>query len=77
MIELFISFLNFVLFSPSSKVRLEKVERKSRFEQVCDRACPYIILACLIILGVLLFIVLVKYGHSLSTEANNYYYNMG
>lgn len=76
MIKLFY-FLYFNLFPPkeSSKVRLAKKEDKSSFDGLCQRACPYIILACLIILVITLFIALVHYGHCFSTEANNWYYN--
>ena len=57
----------------TSNVRLEKVE-KSPFEQFCERICPYVILSFIIILMVFLFITLLKYGHTFSTEANQYYY---
>ena len=52
-------------------VRLDKKE-KTYFETYIRKAYPYVIFACVIILCVLLFIALVKYGHSFSTEANTY-----
>jgi hypothetical protein len=77
MIKLFISILNFILFSPSPKaVRLEKVE-KSSFEKTCDRLVPYVLFIALVTLGILLLVILVKYGHSITgTESNAYYYHM-
>lgn len=55
----------------SSPARLNKVE-KTRFEKWCIKICPYIIVACIIILCVLFSIALVKYGHFLSTPENTY-----
>ena len=54
--------------------RLEK-RKENTFITLLNKACPYIILACLIIFGILLFVALVKNGHVFSTEANNYYNN--
>ena len=71
LIFLSIFFSRFNNKTTSNVVRLDKVE-KSPFEQTCEKVCPYIILACIIILCVLLFIALVKHGHTLSTEANQY-----
>ena len=72
----------FILFphlrnSNVNQVRLEKVEDKSQFEQFCETICPYVIFLGCLVLAALIFIALVRYGHMLSTEANNYYYNMG
>ena len=72
---IFISiFSQFNTKKTSNVARLEKVQ-KSPLEQFCERVCPYIILTCIIILCVLLFIALVKHGHTLSTEANVWYYH--
>ena len=80
-IHILTTFLYSGFFShqASSKrpARLDKKQQnKISFETLCRKACPYILFACGIILCVLLFIALVKYGHSFSTEANNYYYNL-
>lgn len=64
-------FSQFNTKKTSNVARLDKVE-KSPFEQTCEKVCPYIILTCIIILCVLLFIALVKHGHTFSTEANQY-----
>ena len=74
LIFLSIFFSRFNNKTTSNVVRLDKVE-KSPFEQTCEKVCPYIILACIIILCVLLFIALVKHGHTLSTESNLWYYH--
>ena len=61
----------------SSKVRLEKVE-KSSFEKTCERIVPYVLFLALVIIGILLLVILVKYGHSITgTESNTYYYHLG
>ena len=73
---LYSSFFSHQKTSKSNPVRLDKQQNKMSFETLCRKACPYILFACGIILCVLLFIALVKYGHSFSTEANNYYYNL-
>ena len=76
-VMIFISiFSQFNTKKTSNVVRLEKVQ-KSPLEQFCERVCPYIILTCIIILCVLLFIALVKHGHTLSTESNVWYYHRG
>ena len=71
------------IFSPSKTAskgpaRLDKKrENTSNFNSVCNKACPYVITACLIILVVLLSCILVRYGHAITgTEANNWYYHM-
>ena len=68
------SLLNSLNLSSSKEepVRLEKKEPITTFEMVCHKICPYVIIICLLILGVLLFLALAKYGHILSTEANHY-----
>lgn len=56
--------------------RLQKVE-KSTFEKTCERICPYVIIIGIIIICVLLFVALVKYGYSITgSEANGYYYHL-
>ena len=71
--QLFHVLLNNLSQSKTSKgpVRLEKVE-KSTFEKTCEKICPYVIIIGIIIICVLLFVALVKYGHAFSTEANRY-----
>ena len=56
--------------------RLSKRVEKSTFEKTCERICPYVIIIGIIIICVLLFVALVKYGHMFSTEANAWYYHM-
>ena len=68
----FLSHFNFPPDPSNRPVRLEKKEVESSFEKNCRKACPYILLVCVIIFSVLLFCILVKYGHSFSTEANQY-----
>ena len=61
----------------SEPVRLAKKENCSiQLDSVCRKICPYVLVACVIIISVLLFVVLVRYGHVFSTEANNWYYHM-
>ena len=68
---------NSAALSLTNPIQLEKVETKSSFEKTCEKVCPYILLVCMIILCVLLFIALVKYGHAITgTEANGYYYHL-
>ena len=57
--------------------RLSKRVEKSTFEQFCERICPYVIIIGIIIICVLLFVALVKYGYSITgSEANGYYYHL-
>ena len=57
--------------------RLSKRVEKSTFEKTCERMCPYIIIIGIIIICVLLFVALVKYGYSITgSEANGYYYHL-
>ena len=73
-----------ILSNNSSKkeepVRLEKKEEHSiqlGFDSACEKMAPYVLIACIVIIRVLLFVVLVKYGASLTgTEANQYYYHL-
>ena len=58
--------------SNNNPARLHKQEKGTSLNQFCRKICPYVIIACVIIICVLLFIALVKYGHTFSTEANNY-----
>ena len=57
--------------------RLSKRVEKSTFEKTCERICPYVIIIGIIIISVLLFVALVKYGYMFSTEANAWYYHSG
>lgn len=66
------ALLNHHTSSKREPVRLEKKTELTTFEMVCHKICPYVIIICLLILGVLLFLALAKYGHILSTEANHY-----
>ena len=66
--------------SNTSKVepaRLSKRVEKSTFEQFCDKICPYVLLFALATICILVLVILVKYGHSITgTEANGYYYHL-
>ena len=58
----------------SKPCRLHKVEPKRSFDDYCNLIAPYLALAFVIILCVILFIVLLKYGGTwFGTEANHYY----
>ena len=75
MIKLFlmlISLFNLNNTSKSEPVRLEKKENYSKFDEVCRKLCPYILVACIVIISVLLVFALAKYGYMLSTEAHQY-----
>jgi len=75
MIKLFlilISLFNLNNPSKSEPVRLEKKENYSKFDEVCRKLCPYILVACIVIISVLLVFALAKYGYMLSTEAHQY-----
>ena len=57
--------------------RLSKRVEKSTFEKTCERICPYVIIIGIIVICVLLFVALVKYGYSITgSEANGYYYHL-
>ena len=72
-----LNLLNLSQNSSKEPVRLQKKEELTTLDKVCHKICPYIIIICLLILGVLLFLALAKYGHVFfSTEANNYYYHI-
>lgn len=66
--------------SKNSKVepaRLDKHNKKSKFEQFCDRIVPYVLFFALVLLSILILIILVKYGASITgTESNAYYYHL-
>ena len=77
-----IHILYFLLFSHQNKtsnnpVRLDKKEtRISWFESFCERVAPYVLFIALVIIGILILVILVKYGHSITgTEQNIYYYH--
>lgn len=76
MIRLLINFLTIFGYNFNKPARLEKKEPETRLDKWCNKAAPYIILIMIIIIGVLLFITILHYGHNFSTEANNFYYNM-
>lgn len=60
----------------SNPVRLDKHQSKTSFEKFCDRAVPYVLLFALVTLMILILVILVKYGHSITgTESNAYYYH--
>ena len=62
--------------SSNHPARLQKKENSS-VESFCKKACPYILIISLFILGILLFVALVKYGHAITgTEANEFYYHL-
>jgi hypothetical protein len=72
-------FLPFIKTQSSKEpARLDKIEnRNTSFQILCKRACPYVLLICMIILVILLFVVLVRYGHAITgTEANQFYYHL-
>ena len=57
--------------------RLSKKVEKSTFEKTCERICPYVLLFALATICILLLVILVKYGHSITgSEANGYYYHL-
>ena len=63
-----------LLFDNAPKARLDRVEQKSRFQKFCDTIAPYVIVACIILLSLLVFIIFVKYGAAaFGTEANHFY----
>ena len=63
--------------SKKEPARLDKKENCSiqlGFDSACEKMAPYVLVACIIVISVLLFIVLVKYGANITgTEANQYY----
>ena len=73
------NFLFFLLFDnkPNPSVRLGKVEEKSKFQAFCDAIAPYVIVFGIIVLAVLAFLILLRFGYALTgTEANGYYYHL-
>ncbi len=73
MLNIFLFMNNFFsLFTQQSEpVRLAKKE-ENNLESFCRRICPYILLGCVIILVILVFVALVRYGFMFSTEAHQY-----
>ena len=70
---------NFSRSNPSKvePARLSKRVEKSPFEKTCERICPYAIIIGIIVICVLLFVALVKYGYSITgSESNGYYYHL-
>lgn len=52
---------------------LDPAIEKTTFENLCDKAVPYVLLAAIIILLILIFVVIVKYGANWTgTEANTW-----
>lgn len=50
----------------------------SKFEYICQKIVPYVVLFCIGLLCVLIFIALVKYGANWTgTEANGFYNHIG
>ena len=74
MIKLFLILISLFNLNNTSKepVRLEKKENYSKFDEVCRKLCPYLLVACIVIISVLLVFALAKYGYMLSTEAHQY-----
>ena len=76
MITLFLNILSLFTGQTTSKksepVRLQKKENYSKFDEVCRKLCPYLLVACIVIISVLLVFALAKYGYMLSTEAHQY-----
>ena len=65
-----------VISNPSRP--LDKGVEMSKFEFFCMRIAPYVLLVCVIVLLILVFVVLVKYGANLTgTEANQFYNHLG
>ena len=58
-------------------VRLHKVEEISSFDSFCMKICPYVLIACIFLMIVLVLYIMVVHGASVTgTEANQYYYHM-
>ena len=56
---------------------LDRGVEMSKFEFFCNKIAPYVVVACIIILMILVVVALVKYGANLTgTEANQYYYHL-
>lgn len=66
------SLFNLNASKESEPVRLQKKEKHSEFDEVCRKLCPYVLVACIVIISVLIVFVLAKYGYMFSTEANHY-----
>lgn len=66
--------INIFRLGETPAARLEKKEEKSNFTRFCDRIVPYVLFFALVLLGILIVVILVKYGASITgTEANHYY----
>lgn len=54
---------------------LDKGVEISRFEYICQKIAPYVLVIGIIVLFILAFTILIKYGGAwFGTEANHYYY---
>lgn len=74
MILKFLYLCYVLLFDNAPKVRLDRVEEKTKFQNFCETIAPYVIVACIILLSVLILIIFVKYGAvAFGTEANHFY----
>ena len=68
------NFLILFGYEINSPARLKKKNEKSQFDKFCNTIAPYILVLCIILLTILLFVVLIKYGGpAFGTEANHYY----
>ena len=57
---------------------LDRGVEMSKFEYICQKIVPYVVLFCIGLLCVLLFVALVKYGANWTgTEANTFYNHLG
>ena len=54
---------------------LDRGVEMTRFEYYCRKIAPYVIIVCVIILTLLIFIALVKYGANWTGTESNIYYN--
>lgn len=74
---LLINILSIFGYNFNKPVRLEKQETKSKFQRWADKACPYIIIIGIILLAILLFIILIKYGGAWFSTPQNRWEHMG
>ena len=57
---------------------LNPAKEISSFEDVCNRICPYVLFAFLLVLFALVLFGLLRYNVNLTgTEANAFYYHLG
>ena len=61
----------------NKKARLEKQEPKSKYDTFFNKIAPYIIFFGGLLIVILLFIILIKYGQSITGTEANHYYNGG